>query len=190
MQYMSEWVTPDRKRLVVLSAPVLHVFAKYRQRYFWQTESGGILLGKRRGKHLEVVVATEPMPTDRGSQYFFEREAEGHAEAAQLAWRAGDEMVDYVGEWHTHPQRVPIPSGIDRSEWQRLSAGRSEVTALVTVVVGTRQLHLELLNASGHTLLEPLSPSPLNSTLRRRLWVSKRLKEPIREIHSRRRHSS
>lgn len=159
MRYVSEWSTSDRKKLVVLSARVLQVFTKHCQRHFWQHESGGILLGKRRGKHIEVLVATEPMPSDRRSEYFFGREADGHSEVARLAWRSGNHTVDYVGEWHTHRQRVPTPSGLDRSEWDKLSAGRSDRNALVTVVVGTQQLHVELVKAAGHSLLEPLSTS-------------------------------
>lgn len=159
MRYVSEWSTSDRKKLVVFSAPVLQVFAKHCQRHFWQHESGGILLGKRRGKHIEVLVATEPMPKDRRSQYFFGREADGHSEVAWLAWRSGNRTVDYVGEWHTHRQRVPTPSGLDRSEWDKLSAGRSDLNALVAVVVGTQQLHVELVKATGHHLLEPISAS-------------------------------
>ena len=159
MRYVSEWSTSDRKKLVVLSAPVLQVFAKHCQRHFWQHESGGILLGKRRGKHIEVIVATEPMPRDRRSQCFFSREADGHSEVARLAWWSGNQTVDYVGEWHTHRQRVPTPSGLDRSEWDKLSAARSDLNALVTVVVGTQQLHVELVKAAGYSLLKPLSTS-------------------------------
>ncbi len=156
MQYVNEWTTPDRRRLVVIEPAVLKVFVKFHQGYFWQPESGGILLGKRRGKHIEVLLATEPMVNDIRSQFFFQREVEGHAAAAVDAWRAGNYLVDYVGEWHTHPQGIPIPSGIDRAEWHKLSAGRSNDIPLIAVVVGTQALHVEFLTNQRHIALEPL----------------------------------
>ncbi|MBK7285293.1 MAG: hypothetical protein IPI83_14100 [Sphingomonadales bacterium] len=73
---------------------------KYRQRFFWQPESGGILLGRRRGKHLEVLLATEPTLDDKRSTFSFGREAVGHAEVAQQTWLRGERQVDYLGEWH------------------------------------------------------------------------------------------
>ena len=156
MQFLNEWSTPDRKRLVVFAPAAVGVFLKHRQRFTWQAEAGGILLGKRRGKHLEVLFATEPMPKDRRQPFFFVREAEGHAAAATDAWVAGRGTVDYLGEWHTHPQRVPIPSGTDRTEWRKLTAGRSEQSPLVTVVVGTTCLHVELLRAETQLELRPV----------------------------------
>jgi integrative and conjugative element protein (TIGR02256 family) len=157
MQYVADWATPDRKRLVVLSSEALNVFWQHRQRLFWQTEAGGVLLGKRRGKHIEVILASEPMPRDRREQFMFLREAEGHLDLAKAAWRAGGGAVDYVGEWHTHPQRLPVPSGIDRSEWRKLALGRAPESPLVAVVVGTVALHLELLNGLAQTELMALA---------------------------------
>jgi integrative and conjugative element protein (TIGR02256 family) len=157
VQFIAEWATPDRKRLAVFAPAAVKVFVKYRQRFPWQTEAGGILLGKRRGKHLEVLLATEPMPTDRRQPYFFEREALGHAAAAQAAWAAGGGTIDYLGEWHTHPQRVPVPSSVDRTEWRKLMSGRAEHSPLVTVVVGTTCLHVELLRAAAQIEMKALA---------------------------------
>lgn len=152
MQYVGEWATADRRRLVVLSNDVTQVLARHRQRFPWQTEAGGILLGRRRGNHIEVIEATEPTPADRRSTYLWERETFGHAQAAMRSWRFASGTVDYVGEWHTHPQRVPTPSILDRREWHKLAVARSK-TWLVAIVVGTRGLHLELVNAAGQSTL-------------------------------------
>lgn len=145
VRFVSEWVTPDRKRLVVVAPAAVKVFMRHRQRFPWQTEAGGILLGKRRGNHLEVLFATEPMPTDRRRPFFFEREAQGHATAAMEAWAASGGTVDYLGEWHTHPQQVPVPSDLDRTEWRKLQMGRAKYSPLAVVIVGTTCLHAELL---------------------------------------------
>lgn len=133
MPFVTEWSTTDLRNLVVFAPDVLRVFKNYRQRFFWQPEGGGILLGRRRGKHLEVTFATEPGLKDRRSAFSFVREADGHAELAEQAWRQGEKQIDYLGEWHTHPQRVPTPSFIDRQEWGKLTLQRFKLTPILTV---------------------------------------------------------
>ncbi|MBL8399788.1 Mov34/MPN/PAD-1 family protein [Accumulibacter sp.] len=143
---------------MVFAPQVLAVFRKYRQRFCWQPESGGILLGLRRGRHLEVLTATEPSSHDKRSAFFFVREAEGHAEVAEQAWIRGGRQVDYLGEWHTHPQTIPIPSSIDRAEWYKLVQKRPEKATLLTVVVGAKELHVEVGNRVGYEVLESILP--------------------------------
>lgn len=156
MRFVSEWATPDQRRLVVLSNSVTQVLARYRQRFPRQTEAGGILLGRRRGNHIEVVEATEPTPFDRRSTYLWERDRFGHAQAAARAWRLSACTVDYVGEWHTHLQRVPLPSSLDRREWHKLALARPKTT-LLAIIVGTRELHLELIAVAAQETLVPLT---------------------------------
>ena len=84
----------------------------------------------------------------------------GHAEVAQQTWLRGERQVDYLGEWHTHPQTVPIPSGIDRAEWCKLVLQRPEKSTLLTVVVGTKELRVELVDHVRHEVLESI---PLRS---------------------------
>lgn len=143
---------------MVLAPDVLAVFWKHRQRFFWQPESGGILLGRRRGKHLEVLLATEPGLHDKRSTYLFLREAEDHAEVAQQVWLKGDRQIDYLGEWHTHPQAVPIPSRIDRAEWCKLIQQRPDKTTLLMIVVGTKRLRVELVEDVRQEVLESIQP--------------------------------
>lgn len=156
MRFIGEWSTADRKRFVVFDPQVLSVFWTYRQRFFWQPESGGILLGRRRGRHLEVLAATEPGPHDKRFTHFFAREVEGHAAAAEQAWIRGGHQVDYLGEWHTHPQTIPIPSRIDRTEWRKLAQQRPDMATLLTVVVGTKELRVELGGRVGYEVLESI----------------------------------
>jgi len=152
MRFVTEWVTPDRRRLVVLSPDVIATLTRYRQRFFWQTEAGGILLGRRRGSHIEVVLATVPTQNDRRSTFRFQREAWGHAQVAAHAWVQTGGTTDYIGEWHTHPQREPVPSSIDREEWHKLAVLRPDVP-FVALVVGTRALHLELVTVEEQVSL-------------------------------------
>lgn len=105
----------------------------------WSREAGGILLGRLLLEDENVVVdqVTVPGRNDRRSRFNFFR-AELPAQAiVNEAWRqSGGEHV-YLGEWHTHPEDHPSPSGHDRSDWQRLvTTQRYEQASLFFIIVG------------------------------------------------------
>lgn len=84
-------------------------------------EAGGILLGHRAGGHIHVISATGPLPNDKRARLRFDRLDTGHQKAARDAWASSGGTVDYVGDWHTHPQSVPTPSSKDHVEWKKLT---------------------------------------------------------------------
>ncbi|WP_442682509.1 Mov34/MPN/PAD-1 family protein [Stenotrophomonas sp. JC08] len=102
-------------------------------------ESGGVLLGYRRGAHLHVTKATTPTIHDRCSRTSFERAAEGHQAAALEHWSSSSGTGDYLGEWHTHPQVHPAPSDTDLVEWKKILAGPNP-QKMVFLVVGTQTI--------------------------------------------------
>ncbi|WP_238541939.1 Mov34/MPN/PAD-1 family protein [Acidovorax sp. CF316] len=126
MRFVSGLSTPDKRSLVNFDDKVLEVFRKHIQRLGSDAEAGGLLLGEVRGMHLNLVGATFPTVDDLRSRCSFERLPQGHAEISQKMWSDSRGTVRYLGEWHTHPEDLPTPSGIDRSEWKRLASGRKD----------------------------------------------------------------
>lgn len=149
MQFVSGWSTPDKRILVNFDEKVLNVFRQHIQRQSSDAEAGGLLLGEVRGRHLNLVDATFPTFDDLRSRYSFERLPQGHAEVAQKMWSDSRGTVRYLGEWHSHPQDCPIPSGIDRSEWKRLATERKDKRPVLAVIVGRSGLHVELVSLTG-----------------------------------------
>lgn len=149
MQFVSGWSTPDKRILVNFDKKVLNVFRQHIQRQSSDAEAGGLLLGEVRGRHLNLVDATFPTFDDLRSRYSFERLPQGHAEVAQKMWSDSRGTVRYLGEWHSHPQDCPIPSGIDRSEWKRLASERKDKRPVLAVIVGRSGLHVELVPLKG-----------------------------------------
>lgn len=109
---------------VLVEAAVFDRINPFRQRKADAPEAGGILMGYRRGAHLHVVEATIPGDDDLGTRVSFRRSAKGHREQALSAWHRSDHTLDYLGEWHTHPEQTPSPSGTDHRAWGELLAGR------------------------------------------------------------------
>lgn len=122
---------------ILIESEVLIALEAYRQRKSSDPEAGGLLLGFRRGPHLHVTASTKPFPTDRRTRISFNRERAGHAEAAYEYWRTSGECMDYLGEWHSHPEAEASPSGIDLHEWRMLLRNRS--SALLFVIIGNNE---------------------------------------------------
>lgn len=140
--------------LVLVEAAPLTLMDQYWQDSNNKSESGGILLGYRRGAHLHVTMATAPQSTDRGWRYLFKRAARHHQEIALRQWISSDRKMDYLGEWHTHPEPHPSPSATDHSEWRTLCGQRP--SPMVFIIMG---LSGEMwLGMSRGLKIEPCAP--------------------------------
>jgi len=125
------WICPAPQRSI----------ASFRQIGGSATEAGGILLGYRRGQHLEVLEATVPQAKDIRKRARFYRSDTGHQTIATDRWRQSDGYIHYLGEWHTHPESEPTPSSFDRREWIKLS--RRQPHPLLFIIVGTTHWYVE-----------------------------------------------
>ncbi|HEV7877184.1 Mov34/MPN/PAD-1 family protein [Bradyrhizobium sp.] len=96
-------------------------------------ERGGILLGLRRGPHLHIDEATLPMRWDIGTMFAFQRSSRGHKELALRRWRQSHKTIDWVGEWHSHPERFASPSSIDIRSWRAITRDRAAPMAFLII---------------------------------------------------------
>lgn len=80
-----------------------------------QNESGGILIGKV-SKDLSTIIITDittPTTADRRGRFFFIRNKEAAQKVINTEWKRSLGVKNYLGEWHTHPERYPTPSPKD-----------------------------------------------------------------------------
>nr|WP_208452026.1 Mov34/MPN/PAD-1 family protein [Burkholderia gladioli] len=146
--------------MALFSEAVISTFIAHRQVSAALPEAGGVLLGRRRGRHFEVVHATQPFPTDKRTRISFIRESAGHQEQAVEWWKTSHREIGYLGEWHTHPESFPSPSGVDVKQWQQHSQRISKGSPLLAVIIGTEQSYVALLRRGNtHVSLECLRES-------------------------------
>ncbi len=122
---------------LVFSSEAIRSFTDHRQPV-GADEAGGILLGRLfRDSGVVVEVATPPGPFDKAGPRFFHRSRESAQQHVDKAWHdSGGEQV-YLGEWHTHPSPVPLPSWRDRTMIRNMfKQTRMEISFLILVVVG------------------------------------------------------
>lgn len=79
-----------------------------------QSETGGILLGKfsRIKKIIEVDEIYE-IKTNNSSRVTYKRNVEIAQKIIDRRWKETKGLLNYVGEWHTHPKMTALPSQID-----------------------------------------------------------------------------
>jgi integrative and conjugative element protein (TIGR02256 family) len=106
---------------VIFTSAVTRRLNRFRQTGVQRNEGGGVLLGSRRGRHIAVSLITTPKLGDKAGRFGFSRNSTFHRRFAVRAWLRFGRKLDYVGEWHTHPERYPQPSALDRAEWAKLA---------------------------------------------------------------------
>ena len=135
-------VTPTQ-RLIIVEGAVKQMHA-YAQRSWWQAEAGGALLGRHLLDSEDLVVdeVTTPQKHDRRSRFSFFRSKQ-HGVVARARWAERDSTMAYLGLWHTHPERDPMPSGVDRRDWeQALANDVFEGDRLFFPIVGTDRIRV------------------------------------------------
>lgn len=115
--WKNPWVADSN---ILFESEPLESMDQYRQDAKEKSEAGGILLGFRRNSHLHITIATRPQSSDRRQRFSFKRSPLHHQQVALSQWRASQMTVDYLGEWHTHPESSPSPSSLDVSEWKKI----------------------------------------------------------------------
>lgn len=119
--------------LLLIEPEVLQRLVVFRQLDSWAPEAGGILLGYRRGNHTQIIDLTVPTKRDVQRRFAFFRHATDHQVAATRHWKESGETMDYVGEWHTHPEDDPSPSGVDLRNWKDIASNASRPMFFVIV---------------------------------------------------------
>lgn len=100
---------------VIFSDVVLAIFENHRQVTPHSHESGGIVFGQVVGNIIYINRASTPNSFDKSSRYRFERDKRAAQILVTYEYLNSDKKITYLGEWHTHPENIPTPSGQDRT---------------------------------------------------------------------------
>ncbi|GAB3511226.1 hypothetical protein GCM10027341_50540 [Spirosoma knui] len=126
-----------------ITSAVIHLMNTYAQLRPHQSEAGGILLGRFILETEDVVVdeVTVPVLSDWRHRTGFRRSNKPHQKILNDSWSSSDGTCNYLGEWHTHPEPIPSPSGRDLKSWkEQLIKGHQINKTLFFVIVGTQQI--------------------------------------------------
>lgn len=136
---------------LVIADSVLRHFRMHRQTKPWHCEAGGQLFAVVSPLELYICEATGPRPTDKRTRFGYkpDRKAE-QIEIRERHTRA----LQYVGDWHTHPEAIPHPSRTDYSSMSDcFRKSKHSLNAFLLAIVGNssppKSLHLSLHDRGG-----------------------------------------
>lgn len=147
--------TRPNSGVVEVDATPLKVLRDHRQVRSTDCEAGGILLGRLIRDASDVVIdhATSPSAADRRGRFSFFRAQRPAQIAVDDAWAASDCSLNYVGEWHTHPEDSPNPSFTDRLNWMQIvRRAKFEQDFLLFMIVGRIDIRVWELQRRGFIL--------------------------------------
>jgi integrative and conjugative element protein (TIGR02256 family) len=132
-----------KKHKIVFSDAVLETFNKYKQKSPQSHESGGIVLGQITGDVIYINRASTPNIFDKSSRYRFERDKNAAQIIVNYEYNNSDRKISYLGEWHTHPENTPTPSGQDRKMIKdQYSSSKLNEPFLLMIIQGIENLYV------------------------------------------------
>jgi len=88
----------------------LTTMVSFRQSGFFSREAGGQMFARLSQGHWKIEAATGPRRNDRRGRFHFWPDRMAEQEEINLFYKQG---LEFVGDWHTHPEDVPRPSRSD-----------------------------------------------------------------------------
>lgn len=101
----------ESNQRLVICPNIIRYLQKYQQRKPLQPEAGGQLFARLSVESVVIGKITGPRKTDLRSRTFYVPDRKSEQQEIDRLHSKG---FHYVGDWHTHPESVPSPSGRDR----------------------------------------------------------------------------
>lgn len=119
---------------IFFTESVLKHLWKHRQTHWWKREAGGLLFARIDRQSILVAEATGPRRSDRRGRYFYR--ADRGVEQGEIAERHLNGL-HYIGDWHSHPEKFPVPSGRDEATMAtRVIESRHQLNGFLFVIAG------------------------------------------------------
>lgn len=104
----------------------------------WPNETGGILLGRNNGTCTHVTTVIGPGPSATHERYGFQPDSDWQAAEVAAHWHR-DPDIEYLGDWHTHPQGSTRFSALDTDTARAIAsahAARQPNPVMVVLALG------------------------------------------------------
>lgn len=106
----------------------------------WPLETGGMLLGYHGQDQPEIVIteALGPGPKARHGSHTFTPDGKWQQRHLAERYESSGRVTTFVGDWHSHPEGLPLPSPRDLKTARKVSRRKSaRVPYPATLIVGT-----------------------------------------------------
>src|SRR6476620_7661078 len=158
---MIEYPIGRSGQTLVFTASVVEKLTKHRQLRFWQCEAGGQLFGHLEGTRIQIAEATGPRKMDQRTRRSYTPDRRAEQREIDERFERG---LHFIGDWHSHPEEMPIPSerdiaGLDET----VRKSSHSMNGLVLVIVGQAPapvgFHVSVSQGTGSLHRLTLDPS-------------------------------
>jgi integrative and conjugative element protein (TIGR02256 family) len=120
---------------IIINRNIFNNISKYMQEGN-KPESGGLLFAEFCLPKIFVKKASMPNKTDCRSRHEFKPDQVVQQKTINAYFKKG---LHYIGEWHTHPEKYPVPSVIDIASMKNtFIASRHELNYFLLIIVGNK----------------------------------------------------
>ena len=135
---------------------MLNHFLGHQQLDQYSLEAGGQLFAQFSEDDVTICKATGPRAADRRSRYSYLPNRREEQKEIDEMYRQG---FHFVGDWHTHPEPVPLPSRFDKQTIKdAVAKSRHHLNGFIMVVIGDGNfpgsLHVSFNTATEHLKLK------------------------------------
>ncbi|GAA4456479.1 Mov34/MPN/PAD-1 family protein [Rurimicrobium arvi] len=111
----------------------------------YPNEFGGFLIGFYSEDYRQLNITDHILPDKyKGTRYLFERDATGIDDKLKEFYNQNPQKY-YVGEWHTHPDNLPIPSSTDIDAMKSIAAhGDVAIKNPALLIIGYNHSKVEI----------------------------------------------
>jgi len=135
---MIYYITPSTNKVVAVTNDVMSHLNLQHQRGVKSKEAGGQLFAQFDGNMIIVSKVTGPRKSDKRGRFFFNPDRNIEQREINRMFLKG---IHYVGDWHTHPERVPTPSRKDITSMSEcVSHSTHELDSFILMIVGQDNL--------------------------------------------------
>lgn len=130
---------------IYISDSAYNIMSRFIQDDQKKLESGGILIGQIKGNNVYIQKVTIPNQFDKATRNSFTR----NKETAQIILNHevvnSQNTITYLGEWHTHPEANPTPSGQDlKMIKEQYSLGKLNLPFVILIIRGISDIFVSI----------------------------------------------
>ncbi|WP_313194088.1 Mov34/MPN/PAD-1 family protein [Shinella zoogloeoides] len=160
---------------VEIAPDALETMLAHRQRGFFSSEAGGQMFARLSPGKWRIEVATGPRHGDRRGRFHFWPNRKAEQDEINSYFKQG---LDFVGDWHTHPENRPHPSSDDyRSVANIVRESTHELPGMLMCIVGRENppdglwMSFHLRDGKVATVQYPDGAAPNKESYRRRKFI-------------------
>ena len=129
--------------ILTIDQKVLEIFRSFIQDDENKPEAGGVLMGYYIDDYsFYISDLTIPAQSDISSRFTFIRSFKNAQKIIAQFFKKSKGKKIYLGEWHTHPEKMPTPSSTDLNSFKK-QLGTNELNSkcIFMIIIGTKGIY-------------------------------------------------